>query len=187
MVLWGGEAARSAKVLVLFSKSDGFMKGRPRWGTICNHFSAHFCLVKTPSIATWDQKKLKIMKTQFFTGSLTSAEPKGMPTSQKWVPTYTKKSSKRQPRAHKTDSEENNPSKYGKKRVTHMGTHKKTRHLLANLGRTLFSWTLIPHITIEGVLTRQKCAEKWWATFWAPGLQFSVSPNSQILNCHDFQ
>ena len=44
-----------------------------------------------------------------------------------------------------------------------------------------------PHVGIEGALTRQKCAEKWCATLWAPGLQFSVSSNSQILNVHDFQ
>ena len=44
-----------------------------------------------------------------------------------------------------------------------------------------------PHIAIEGVLTRQKCAEKWCATLWATGLQFSVSPNSQVFNFQDFR
>ena len=44
-------------------------------------------------------------------------------------------------------------------------------------------WICWPHIKIEGVLTRQK----WCATLWAPGLQFSVSPNSQLFNFHDFR
>jgi len=41
-------------------------------------------------------------------------------------------------------------------------------------------------MAIEGVLTRQKCAEKWSVTLWALGLQCSVSPNNQIFNFHDF-
>ena len=41
-------------------------------------------------------------------------------------------------------------------------------------------------MAIEGVLTRRECADKWCATLWAPGPQFSVSPNSQIFNLHDF-
>ena len=49
------------------------------------------------------------------------------------------------------------------------------------------NWIFWPHMAIEGVLTRQKCAEKWCATLWAPGLQFSVSPNSQIFNFQDFR
>jgi hypothetical protein len=44
---------------------------------------------------------------------------------------------------------------------------------------------LTPYIAIDGVLTRQKCAAKWCATLWGPGLQFSVSPHSQIFDCHD--
>ena len=42
------------------------------------------------------------------------------------------------------------------------------------------------HMAIEGVLTRQKCAETWCANLWAPGLQLSVSPNRQILNFQVF-
>ena len=44
-----------------------------------------------------------------------------------------------------------------------------------------------PHMAIEGVLTRQKCAEKWCATFWDPCLANLVSQNSQILNFQDFR
>ena len=36
-------------------------------------------------------------------------------------------------------------------------------------------------------MTRQKCAGKWCATLWAPGLQFSVSLNSQIFNFQDLR
>jgi len=35
-------------------------------------------------------------------------------------------------------------------------------------------------MAIEGVLARQKFAAKWCATLWPPGIQFSVSPDSQI-------
>ena len=38
----------------------------------------------------------------------------------------------------------------------------------------------------EGVLTRQKCAGKWCATFWDPCSPNLVSQNSQIFNFHDF-
>ena len=60
-----------------------------------------------------------------------------------------------------------------------------TKALVSEPGKNwVFMTNLIfwPHMAIEGVLTRQKCAEKWCATLWAPGLQFSVSPNSQIFS-----
>ncbi len=70
----------------------------------------------------------------------------------------------------------------------HVG-RPQSRHLLVNLEKLGFHekpdfW---PHMAIEGVLTRQKCADKWCATLWAPGLQFSVSPNRPILNFHDIR
>ena len=36
-------------------------------------------------------------------------------------------------------------------------------------------------MSIEGVLTRQKCAEKWCATFWDPVPPDLVALNSQIF------
>ena len=42
-------------------------------------------------------------------------------------------------------------------------------------------------MAIEGVLTRQKCADKWCATLWDPCLANLVSQNSQIFNLHDFR
>ena len=62
------------------------------------------------------------------------------------------------------------------------------RHLLVNLEKLGFHEKLdfLVPMAIEGVLTRQKCAGKWCATLWAPGLQFSVSPNRRIFNFHGF-
>ena len=65
---------------------------------------------------------------------------------------------------------------------------KQVRYGLVNLEKLSFHEKLCwPHIAIEGVLARQKCAEKWCAFLWAPGLQFSVSRNSQIFNFQDFR
>ena len=52
---------------------------------VAHHFSAHFCLAKTPSIAIWGQKIKCFMKTQFFPGSLTSAQSIG-PLRKKKMP-----------------------------------------------------------------------------------------------------
>jgi len=42
-------------------------------------------------------------------------------------------------------------------------------------------------MAFEGVLTRQKWADKWCATFWDPVPQDLVALNCEILNCHDFK
>ena len=39
---------------------------RPGTQKLGNHFSVHFCLVKTPSTAIWGQQIMKITRTQFF-------------------------------------------------------------------------------------------------------------------------
>ena len=39
---------------------------RPRAHKVAHHFSAHFCLAKTPSIAIWGQQIKFVMKAQFF-------------------------------------------------------------------------------------------------------------------------
>ena len=43
----------------------------------------------------------------------------------------------------------------------------------------------MPHVAIEGVLTRRKCAGKWCATFWAPRAPDLVALNSQIFILYD--
>ena len=40
---------------------------------------------------------------------------------------------------------------------------------------------ILPHMAIEGVLTRQKCAETPPATFWDPVPPDLVAPNCDIL------
>ena len=53
---------------------------------------------------------------------------------------------------------------------------RTSKHLLVNLGKTGSSWKTWfcwPHMATERVSTRQKCAGKWCATLWAPGLRFS--------------
>ena len=42
-------------------------------------------------------------------------------------------------------------------------------------------------ILASGVLTRQQCAEKWCASFWAPGSRNLVTGKCQIFNFHDFR
>ena len=42
-------------------------------------------------------------------------------------------------------------------------------------------------MAIEGVLTRQKCADKWCSTLWDPCLADLVSQNSKIFNFQDFR
>ena len=48
--------------------------------------------------------------------------------------------------------------------------------------KNLICW---PHMAIEGVLTRRKCAEKWCATFEEPCLPNLVALNCQILIVYD--
>jgi len=42
-------------------------------------------------------------------------------------------------------------------------------------------------MAIEGVLTRQKCAVKWCATFWVPVSPNLISLNREVFNCYDFR
>ena len=45
---------------------------------------------------------------------------------------------------------------------------------------------MLPHMAIEGVLTRQKWPEKWCATSWNPVPPDLVALICEILNVHDF-
>jgi len=44
---------------------------------------------------------------------------------------------------------------------------------------------MLPHMAIEGVLIRQKCAEKWCATLWDPRAPDLVAPNGEIFKFHN--
>ena len=63
-------------------------------------------------------------------------------------------------------------------------------NLLVNLEKTGCSWKtwFVGAIwQLMGVFTRQKCTKQWCATYLAPSLQISVSPNSQIFNFQDLR
>ena len=42
-------------------------------------------------------------------------------------------------------------------------------------------------MAIEGVVTTQKCADKWCATFWDPVPRHLVALNSENFNLQDFR
>jgi hypothetical protein len=50
-------------MILLLSETENWEPGAQK---VAHHFSAHFCLVKTPSIAIWGQQIKLFMKTQFF-------------------------------------------------------------------------------------------------------------------------
>ena len=109
---------------------------------VAHHFSAHFRLVKTPSIAIWGNI--------FVFGGWGGVGGGGMGGV---FPRFTNRSPAIGDETEKLDF----------------------------LPKT----NMLPHMAIEGVLARRKCAAKWCATFWTPRSPNLVSLNSKICNFPD--